>query len=233
MMFYQCAFAAENLIQNPSFEDINDNMPVGWNTWVWDYRPGVVEFGAEQEGSHSGQYYVTINNKKGRDSRYLQEVAVNSNSCYRFSGWIKTEKVGGDTLGANLSLEGFTAYSQDVKGTVDEWQYTELYIKTGEGVNTITLSLGLGGYGNLNTGKASFDDVVLEEVDSIPEGANFVFVGNTDAESEPPEDEKKPEDTEGKYTWVWLAVSVIVLATIFFYYYKTGKLKSTDNEKDE
>jgi len=74
-------------------------------------------------------------------------VTVSPNSYYKLSGWIKTENVGNDVLGANLSLEGVTTYSKDIRGTVDEWQYTELYIKTGENVETIKVSLGLGGYG--------------------------------------------------------------------------------------
>ncbi|NLP14569.1 MAG: carbohydrate-binding protein [Clostridium sp.] len=227
VMFYQWAFATENFLQNPSFEDTNNNMPIGWYTWVWDYKPGIVEFFVEQEGSRSGQNYVTIENIEARDSRFFQEVAVNSNSCYKFSGWIKTENVKEDVLGANLSLEGITVRSRDIRGTVDEWQYTELYIKTGEGVNTLKLSLGLGGYGNLNTGKASFDDMVLEEVDSIPEGENFAFIGNSDIVSESSKDEQKsePENTEGKYTLVWFTTSLVVLVIILFYYYRTGKLK--------
>jgi len=79
-----------------------------------------------------------------------------------------------------LSLEGVTTYSKDIRGTVDEWQYTELYIKTGENVETIKVSLGLGGYGNLNTGKASFDNVMLEKVDNVPDGARCVIVENPD-----------------------------------------------------
>lgn len=238
IVFYQCAFAAENLLQNPSFEDTNNNMPVGWYTWVWDYKPGTVEFFVEQEGSRSGQNYVTIENKEGRDSRYYQEVAVNSNSCYKFSAWIKTQNVSDNVLGANLSLEGITAHSRDVKGTVDEWQYAELYIRTGEGVNTLKLSLGLGGYGNLNIGKASFDDAVLEEVDSIPEGVNFALVENPDAVPKPSDAEQKPdpENTKGKYTWVWLIISLAVLAIILFYYFISGKLKLTktgDSEKEQ
>jgi hypothetical protein len=234
IVFYQCAFAAENLLKNPSFEDINNNMPVGWYTWVWDYKPGTVEFFVEQEGSRSGQNYVTIENKEGRDSRYYQEVAVNSNSCYKFSAWIKTQNVSDNVLGANLSLEGITAHSRDVKGTVDEWQYAELYIRTGEGVNTLKLSLGLGGYGNLNIGKASFDDAVLEEVDSIPEGVNFALVENPDAVPKPSEEEQpKPENTEGKYTWFWFIISLAVLTIILFYYFISVKLKLKNTEDTE
>ncbi|HOQ37549.1 MAG TPA: carbohydrate binding domain-containing protein [Acetivibrio sp.] len=235
LIFYQWVFAAENLLQNPSFEDTNNNMPVGWYTWVWDYKPDIVDFRVEQEGSRSGQYYVTIENKEARDSRFLQEVAVKPNTSYKFSGWIKTENVGKDVLGANLSLEGNVTRSKDVRGTVDEWQYTELYIRIGEGVDTIKLSLGLGGYGNLNVGKASFDDVAFEEVDSIPEGVNYALIENPDAVSESKDDESKsePGNTEGKYTTVWLVVSCVVLATIFFYYYSSGKLKLKDNKDDE
>ncbi|GAE89767.1 carbohydrate binding domain-containing protein [Acetivibrio straminisolvens] len=234
VLINQWAFAAENLLKNASFEEIENNEPVGWSTWVWNKQPGVAEFGVGQEGAHSGQYYVTIENKEERDARYLQEVAVEPKTCYRLSGWIKTENVGEETLGANLSIERYTTYSNDIRGTVDEWQYTELYILTGEDVNTLKVSLGLGGYGRLNTGKASFDDIVLEKLDGIPEGERYLFVGNTDSDSNGSKDEKdkSPENTEGKYTWIWFVISAIVLATILYYYYGAGKLKGSNGENN-
>jgi len=236
MLLCQWGFAAENLLKNPSFEEVDNNMPVGWTTWVWNYQNGVVEFKVEQEGAQSGQYYVTIENREARDARYLQEVTVSPNSYYKLSGWIKTENVGNDVLGANLSLEGVTTYSKDIRGTVDEWQYTELYIKTGENVETIKVSLGLGGYGNLNTGKASFDNVMLEKVDNVPDGARCVIVENPDnTSSDSSEDDQKNStgSTQGKYTWFWPIVSAIALATIQYYYSRPKNVKSTKDSSDK
>jgi len=109
-----------------------------------------------------------------------------------------------------LVFEGVTTYSKDIRGTVDEWQYTELYIKTGENVETIKVSLGLGGYGNLNTGKASFDNVMLEKVDNVPDGARCVIVENPDnTSSDSSEDDQK--NSTGKHTgqiYVVLAYSL-------------------------
>lgn len=34
-----------------------------------------------------------------------------------------------------------------------------------------------------------------------------------------------PDDTAGKYTWIWLLISLSTLAIIFIYYVKTGRLK--------
>ncbi|NLL05416.1 MAG: carbohydrate-binding protein [Clostridiaceae bacterium] len=226
-MSYQCVFATGNLIQNPSFEDVNGNRPSYWNTWVWDEKPGIVEFTIGQDNPNSGENYAIIENKEGRDSRYVQDVRVEPNSQYKASAWIKAENVGRDKIGANISLQETTTCSLDIKGTVGEWQYTELYIRTGEGVDIIKFSLGLGGYGNLNTGKACFDDVVLEKVDSIPEGANVAFVESRGT-STGSSDEKKEtnyEDNVGKYTWVWHSISSGVLIVIFIYYVKSGKLK--------
>jgi len=64
MLLCQWGFAAENLLKNPSFEEVDNNMPLGWSTWVWNYQNGVVEFKVEQEGAQSGQYYVTIENRE-------------------------------------------------------------------------------------------------------------------------------------------------------------------------
>jgi len=54
MLLCQWGFAAENLLKNPSFEEVDNNMPLGWSTWVWNYQNGVVEFKVEQEGAQSG-----------------------------------------------------------------------------------------------------------------------------------------------------------------------------------
>jgi len=33
MLLCQWGFAAENLLKNPSFEEVDNNMPLGWSTW--------------------------------------------------------------------------------------------------------------------------------------------------------------------------------------------------------
>jgi len=46
-----------------------------------------------------------------------------------------------------------------------------LYVITESGVDRIKVTVGLGGYSGMSTGKASFDNVTMEEVETIPEGA--------------------------------------------------------------
>jgi len=95
-----------------------------------------------------------------------------------------------------------------------------VYIKTGENVETIKVSLGLGGYGNLNTGKASFDNVMLEKVDNVPDGARCVIVenpDNTSSDSQRTTKRTRQEAHRAIYVF-WPIVSAIALATIQYYY---------------
>lgn len=230
---YQWVFANNNLIKNHSFEDVEGDALRFWETWVWGEGPGGVEFTVEKDNPRSGQNCAAIYNLEERGSRYIQKVEVEPDSQYKFSAWIRTENVGEGRIGANISVVGNTIYSQDIKGTTHQWEYVELYIKTMEEVDSVELILALGGYDrlgadeNLNTGKAFFDDVALEKVDSIPEGARVVVVEKDAPKSSEKDVQSGPEkrDTEGKYTWIWLLVSWSVLLSVFIYYVKTGKVK--------
>ncbi len=209
--------SSESLVVNPSFEEGSGNIPYGWTTWQWNSDPGVTEFGIKEGDAHSGSRYVTVQNNSDNDARFRQTVRVEQNSKYRISCRVKTENTGKDTLGANISIEGRLETSRDIKGTNDRWEMTELYVQTGEGVSSFVLTLGLGGYGNINTGTAAFDEVVMEKVDIIPAGASAALI------------EKKKDDatkqTNGSSTKrpLWLILVAVVLAAAAYAYHMYTK----------
>lgn len=232
-MSYQWVFAEGNLLENPSFEEVVGSIPRYWETWVWNEESGIAEFTVEQENPHSGQNCVAIENKEERDSRYVQKVKVEPDSQYKFSAWIRAENVGQKSKGANISLMGKTITSRDIKGTVGQWEYVELYIKTmKDDVGDIELSLGLGGYGRLNKGKAFFDDVALEKVDSIPDDAIVVTVGNDTSGSSDGNQQSGSDEKSGMGTWAWLLIYTGILAIIFIYYVKKGRIKFVGKESE-
>jgi pimeloyl-ACP methyl ester carboxylesterase len=158
---------AANLVRNPGFEVAGGGaLPDGWELYVW--RPDEARVSVVEEGQRSGKRAVVITNDGDNDTRVHQSVPVHPRRSYRISCWVRTKLVGEHALGANLSLLNRPRTSEDVTGTRTEWTELHLYVRTGPGVKEVTLGLGIGGYGSLNTGAAIFDDVAVEEVAEIP-----------------------------------------------------------------
>ena len=114
--------------------------------------------------------------------------------------------------------------SPDLKGTNNQWSLLELYLKTGRDIHTVTLTLGLGGFGRINTGKASFADVRMEEVDTIPDGVNVVTVGSI--MDKPPESVNNAGQVNQlslpyrlfNYWWlIWLSIITVIMLILAIY----------------
>jgi dolichyl-phosphate-mannose-protein mannosyltransferase len=163
---------SSNLAVNNSFEENEgQNDPYFWMGSSWE-NAGSLQLDKTQ--AHSGQSSALIINGTATDSRFKQQIPVKSETYYKLSCWIKTENVGPDAKGANLSIEGLTDTSDDIKGTSNNWTYVELYGISGKDQKSFVLSLGLGGYNSLNTGKAWFDDIMVEELAGAPEQGTVI-----------------------------------------------------------
>jgi dolichyl-phosphate-mannose-protein mannosyltransferase len=171
-----------NLVKNPDFEKGSLS---SWEEGVYDTAENVSQFFIDDTVSHSGSKSACIINNAVNHSRYKQKIKVKGNSYYKLSCWVKTENVGEDTKGAYISVDEITDTSRDIRGTSD-WEYVELYGVTEKKQDSITLSIALGGYSSTNTGKAWFDDVVVEKVDKLPSNVNVVNLYPDDTPAETP-----------------------------------------------
>lgn len=169
-----CFAASENLAQNPEFEEGNMDGDLIWISECWDKTEGVTQFLLDEQQVRIGSRSALIINNSANDSRYKQTINVKANTYYRMSCWIKTQNVGSENKGANLSIENSFDTSKDLKGTSHYWEYVELYGKTSPNQEYFTLTIGIGGYGSTNTGRAWFDSVEVVELDSLPPGKTFV-----------------------------------------------------------
>ncbi len=158
-------------VQNIGFEDWSTDSPLYWDVNSWENNGRAF---SDSSIKHSGQKSVCIQNDKPTDTRCRQGVSVKPNTVYKISCWVKTQDVGADKKGANISVAEITDTSKDIHGTNSDWENISLYGRTGNDQNKITLTVGLGGYGSLNSGKAWFDDVSVTEVSSVPGGENIV-----------------------------------------------------------
>ena len=165
-----CSFCddyEENLLKNADFIHIgNDGLPDGWYTDAYINEEGYTVFGTE-EGDPEHPMAVTIRNIGENDARFAQKVKVEPETLYCFSGYIRATGVEGGH-GANFSVEGIYAFSDKCFDTEGEWEYIEYYGETGPDQEYVTVFARLGGYSGVSTGKASFADLSLTRVDSVP-----------------------------------------------------------------
>ena len=109
-----CALAESadgNLLLNGDFSELDaDGLPVGWWTDAYFRQEGYTLFGSAENG-RDGNACVSIENVVLNDARFAQTVEVEPESMYLFSGWLRTEDVGPEGHGANLSVEGVYIFS--------------------------------------------------------------------------------------------------------------------------
>ncbi|MGE5551472.1 MAG: glycosyltransferase family 39 protein [Bacteroidota bacterium] len=165
--------ASANLIANGGFENVAAGQPEMWSRDVWVQGDDATRFSVETGRAHTGARCAVIESYKENDAKLVQHVRVKPGTVYKLSCWIKAENAGPETKGANITVLGILETSKDLRDTQGKWEYVELYGRTGPKQEEVSVSLRLGGYGSLNTGRAFFDDVVMEEADA-PAGATVV-----------------------------------------------------------
>lgn len=161
------------------------------------------------EQVHSGSQALVLSSEMENDARYIYKWKAQKDTYYKVSCWMKTENVGEETMGANLSVEQCYFYFGDIKGTQD-WTYVEGYFRVISDKN-VTLMLRLGGYSSENTGTVYFDDLTIEQVKSLPAGMDINMVntvGNTTATSQEKVDEWHYDMS---YTSVFVMLSMVLV----------------------
>lgn len=207
-----------NVLENPSFEEGDSANAGAWIHEAYNKDAGAAEFKLEDGNAHSGGKFATVINNVENDSRYLQAIKVKPDTSYKLSCYIRTEGVGQEGKGANLSIGSHLETSREIRGTNGKWEYVEMYAKVGDGIETINVTVGVGGYGALSKGRASFDDVRVEVVDNIPDGAIVSVIGNTEnAEGAQAEGGNTKAGGEMNDTFWVLVIAVVFIIGLVFY----------------
>ena len=233
-------FAEGNLIKNASFEAEEGGSPTDWTYSTYVKDEGAAEFKIESEGAYSGSSCVTIINNVENDSRYIQTIRAEPNKKYKLSCYIKAENIGDAGNGAVLSVEGQLAVSNTLRNTNGKWEYSEMYIQTGEGIDNFNVTVGIGGYGAMSTGKASFDEVTADEVDSIPAGSSIATLeqpktdtnnSSSDNDSNTNSGTEKKSGTS-KIVWIVLAVCILIVAAATYSTFKSSSSEGSNSSDD-
>lgn len=194
---------SSNLIYNGDFEQIDSSgIPDGWYTESWFTSEGYTVYGTES--GMDGGNAATIHNLGSNDARFAQTVSVEPDALYKLSGYIRASEIPDAGWGANLSIEGLYAYTDGLYDTHDQWQYVTMYGETGEDQTEVTIFVRLGGYSGESEGFAAFDNIRLEQVDSIP--ADSIAVRWYQLDQSYVEDDVWTEDDEPSASpfWPWL-----------------------------
>ena len=209
------AWAADNLVRNPSFEQLAAGEPISWwfESFSGDQRNAEMTTSSD---AHGGRHAMRVRAERPDDVKLMQHVPVEPSAVYRISAWVKTIGVGTDQLGANLSIRDITDTSPDVRGTSGDWVPLELYGRTGQQQRSMALTLRLGGYGRVNHGEALFDDVSVVRIDQPPSGARLVDL----FQPEPADDQSAVDPSEMRWTAsasAWALGGAATFAALAFY----------------
>jgi len=214
ILFLFCTASAENLLENPDFLELdNEGLPAGWYTDAYVMEQGFSVF-ATAEGDPEHPMAVVIQNIGENDARFAQTVDVEPDSLYLLSGFIRAEGITGGH-GANLSVEGVYAFSNEYFETDGQWQYVEYYGETGPDQEYVTVFARLGGYSGTCTGKAYFADISLVKVVRVP-GEAVADRWYRESVSASWNEEDDDRDSTPGASWPWLLMTGSVFAILSF-----------------
>lgn len=162
--------AQTNLLANGGFED---GTLEPWRQDTWQQIDGSLKAALAAPGKE-GLTCAVMTSTIPEDSKLVQTVTVKPRTLYRLSGWIRVDEPVNGNKGANLSALEISDTTGDVKDSRGEWVYRELYGKTERNQKELSVTLRLGGYGALAEGTVYFDDIRLEEVETLPKGSTAV-----------------------------------------------------------
>lgn len=153
-----------NLLPNPSFEKVEDGLPVGWG--VRTYAGEGVHV-VTNKRSRRGERSLRISSTKGADTSVFAKVKVKPNTDYRISGWVKTSGLLG-ARGAQMNAHEVQTQPRGSRtnafqrGT-SEWSKVEAIFSSMDRTE-ITINCLFGGWGK-STGNAWWDDVSMHEIE--------------------------------------------------------------------
>lgn len=210
---------AVNLAVNESFEDTDagTGLPLGWSTDAWLQGADDTAFTVETEGAKSGRNCVRIVNNVANDARFIQTIEVEPDALYRLSAYIKASGVPEDGVGASFGVMDMQGSLLDIDETFGKWQKFEFYGRTGKDQTQMTVALRLGGYGNVTTGSAWFDEVRVEPVGELPEGVVPVSLESDYREPGEGEDTKTQQQLIEK-PQAYASLILVSLLYLLFYY---------------
>ncbi|NLY74908.1 MAG: hypothetical protein GX075_06355 [Firmicutes bacterium] len=201
-----------NLLFNAGFEEVDSaQKPLGWMPEYWLEGS---EYQVTTEKTYSGKYALVIKSNEENDFRLVQTVKVKPNTYYKLSGWISTENVMADKIGANICVvdDGFH-HTYSINGT-SSWLPVNLNFLTDKNQTEVKIGVRLGMWGNTVTGAAYFDELSLVELNHRPDTYETLKSRESSGDAGP--------QTGGSWLWL-LPIVAVVLVGVIIYDFKRKK----------
>jgi predicted membrane-bound dolichyl-phosphate-mannose-protein mannosyltransferase len=141
-----------------------------WTNYDWNAAAGKNGAALFEVVSGTDGVLLEIIAETPNDARFVHELVVEPDTVYRFACQAYSENIGSAARGAGISFLAIQEGSPDIKGSTSEWQLLELYGKTGPDQQRLSLTVGIGGYGSLNSGLVRFKDIRVEKIENPPTG---------------------------------------------------------------
>ncbi len=206
----------------------------GWVGGAFDQSPDAVQFDAD---------HLTILNKKLNDSRWKQTIQVPKGSNLHFHASVLTQNVSNEGLGVNWSIEDGVIHSESLHGSSNGWVDLDWYLQIpgqddGQLI-PLTPTIGIGGYGSVSTGQASFDQLSVETTDVIPVDVQVSVLEMPGESNEQPivvnptADEKPPLGVVKYAAPIWQWIALIVSIVVFLIWSIRWKITKSEMKKSE
>lgn len=163
----------ENLLPNPSFEEIDGDKPKSWSQRTYG---GEVEYAVSSEAK-TGKHSLQITSAQGTDASWFAPVELEPDTEYRLAAQVKTDQVRG-AMGATLNVHELQKDAvMDPVTKTNDWTQVERQFNSGRG-GKLSVNLLFGGWGK-SIGTAWWDDVELQKLTPVFKKATATeIVGN-------------------------------------------------------
>ncbi len=164
--------ADPNLLNNGDFARGSGNSCDGWRVDAWILSPTATEFKwITPSGAEPAE--LEIDTHHDNDARWEQTVSL-APGWYYISVEARTEKILQFFIGATISVLEDSIMSANLKRTND-WTKLGFYLRVGPKGADVDVALRVGGFMNLNRGKAFFRRASVVKVSGPPPGDQHVF----------------------------------------------------------
>ncbi len=164
--------ADANLLNNGDFARGSGTSCDGWRVDAWILSPTATEFSwIRPTGAEPAE--VEIDTHHDNDARWVQTVSLGP-GWYYVSVEARTEKILPFFIGATISVLEDSIMSANLKRTND-WTKLGFYLRVGPKGGDVDVALRVGGFMNLNRGKAFFRRASVIKVSGPPPGEQHVF----------------------------------------------------------
>jgi len=174
ILLNSAAFAAGGAQSPPTGPELLSGQK--WTRYDWNASGGKGEGARFEIAGEKEETLLKISAPTPNDARFVHELSVEPDTVYRFSCRTSSENIGSAARGAGISVMDIQDGSPDIQASGNDWRSLEFYGRTGPGQRKVYVTVGIGGYGSLNSGTVRFRDIRVEKISTVPAGIRIALL---------------------------------------------------------